>query len=224
MNQLRYWWRHPKAAGLISLYRQLSGREQKLMQVTLAVVLAALVLWLATIPVWQQIQLNRQQQQQANQEYAHLQARLKALHDSRRVDPDQAVRDELARLKTQQSLLDERINTLTRALVSPGQMTSLLADMLTQNKDLITRSLQTLPAERVNLGDGYDDVQLFRHSLQLTLDVTFPALVTYLQELDRVPWLLGWESLEFNIEDYPRGQVVLLVSTLSRRQEVLGSD
>jgi len=54
--------------------------------------------------------------------------------------------------------------------------------------------------------------------------VTFPALVTYLQELDRVPWLLGWESLEFNIEDYPRGQVVLLVSTLSRRQEVLGSD
>ena len=153
-----------------------------------------------------------------------MQARLKALHDSRRVDPDQAVRDELARLKTQQSLLDERINTLTRALVSPGQMTSLLADMLTQNKDLITRSLQTLPAERVNLGDGYDDVQLFRHSLQLTLDVTFPALVTYLQELDRVPWLLGWESLEFNIEDYPRGQVVLLVSTLSRRQEVLGSD
>ena len=224
MGSLRYWWRHPQMASLIQMYRGISLREQQLIRLTLAVVIAALIYWLGVMPLWEKLQKTHQQQIQVQQEQAKLQAQLQALHDSKLHDPDQAVRAELKNLEAQQELLDERINALTQALVSPAQMTELLADILAQNQNLKTRSLQTLPAQRVDLGDGYDDVELFRHSLQLTMDVTFPALVDYLSQLDQLPWLLGWESLEFNIEEYPRGEVVIRVSTLSRRQEVLGGE
>jgi len=224
MNQLKFWWRQPQIAAVIQLYCDLSVREQRMLRLTLMVVIAAVVLWTLALPVWGRIEQVQQLHEHSEKEAARLQTQLKAITDSHKNDPNQAVRNELAKLSAQQAVLDERINTLTRALVSPAQMISLLGDMLAQNQDLKTLSLQTLPPVRVDLGEGYDDVQLYRHSLQLTMEASYPALVAYLQRLDTLPWRLGWDSLQFDIKNYPRGEVTIQVSTLSRRQEVLGGE
>lgn len=222
MKSLRYWWREPRIAWLIQTYQALSGREQLLTRMTMNLLVAALVLWLLAQPLWNRIQQQWLEQQQAEQTNQQLQQQLVQLQQQHLQDPNRALRDELAQLTAQQALLDGRINALTSALVSPAQMTSLLSNMLAQDKGLKPTSLITLAPQRVELGEGFDDVELYRHRLRITMQASYQGLVKYLSQLDQVPWLISWDTLSYDTRRYPQGDLLLEVSTLSRKQEVLG--
>ncbi|WP_430461574.1 hypothetical protein ACQUQU_02005 [Thalassolituus sp. LLYu03] len=219
---LKNWWRHPKAQTLISAYLALSARERVLTAITLN---AALAFVLLTLLIWPQIEAMRAAYQisaSVSAENSRLQARLDELRTAVVVDPNEPLRAELARNASQQALLDERITALTRSLIPPAEMTRLLGNVLAQNKDLTPVGLVSMPVERVTLGEGFADVELYRHRLHLQARATYSALVNYLQALDQQPWVIGWEMLSFDVGDYPNGEFELEVSALSRQQEVLG--
>lgn len=222
MRRLKYWWRHPQAQKLISAYLALSSREQRLLTLTLNTLIAALIL--ATL-LWPAITATQSAFHSASEvdiTRQKLQQQLDILRNQVLQDPNQPIRDELVRVQMQQQLLDERIAMLTKALIPPAQMTTLLGSVLEQNKGLQPLSLQSLPPQRVSLGEGYDDIELYRHTLRLTAKATYPALVAYLQALGGSAWTLGWEYLDYQVSGYPYGDLTLEVSALSRQQEVLG--
>lgn len=219
---LSQWWRYPSAQRLIAAYNALQAREQWLLQVVLHAILLALMGLLLLQPLWQRsmvLQQTTASQQQQNQQ---LQEQLEQLRQQVITDPDQLLRDELARLQGQQADMNQRIATLTDALVSPAQMVPLLEQMLQQDKRLQLKSLVNLPRERLGLGEEFADVPLYRHGLQLTLDASYDGLLAYLQRLDALPWRLFWQRLDFQIVQHPRGELTLEVYTLSMREEVLG--
>ncbi len=222
MKNWKYWWRHPQAQKLILVYQSLSSRERKLTMLTLNVLLAFVMLSLLIWPAWGQFSAAYARSDEARAENATLQQKLVALRTQTVVDPNQPLRDELQRTEAQQQLLDERIAQLTKALIPPSEMTTLLASVLEQNPQLRPTSLLALPPEKVNLGEGFADVDLYRHGLRLTMTATYPALVKYLQQLDQLPWAIGWESLQYRVTGYPRAQLTIEVSALSRQPEVLG--
>lgn len=222
MKALKNWWRHPQAQKLINAYMALSEREQRLVTLTLNALIAALILALLLWPAVTAIQAAFHKAAEADIANQELQQQLDILRNQVLHDPNQPIRDELTRVQAQQQLLDERITTLTKALIPPAQMTTLLGSVLEQNKDLQPLSLQSLPPQRVSLGEGYDDIELYRHSLRLRAKATYPALVAYLRALDGSAWTLGWDQLDYQVSSYPYGELTLEVSALSRQQEVLG--
>ncbi|MCT7360456.1 type II secretion system protein GspM [Thalassolituus pacificus] len=216
------WWRHPLAQKGIAAYNALRPREQILLQIILHAVVLALFSLLLLQPLWQRsmaLQQTTVSQQQQNQQLHNQleQLRLQAIND-----PNQPLRDELARLQVQQTHMNQRITALTDALVSPAQMVPLLEQMLKQDKRLQLKSLVNLPRQPLELGEEFADVQLYSHHLRLTLDASYDGLLAYLQRLDAMPWRLFWQSLDFHIVQHPRGELTLEVYTLSMREEVLG--
>ena len=101
-------------------------------------------------------------------------------------------------------------------------MLSVLRDLLEADPRLQLLALNNSTRERVDLGQQYEDVHLYRHGLQLTLAATYPGLLAYLERLDQSPWRLYWQLLDYKVSDYPKGQVTLKVYTLSSQEEVLG--
>lgn len=222
MSYGQYWWRHPRVQALIRFYQKLSRREQNLIVLTLHVVLAFALLAALVWPLFGSLRQAYTSSEAMRAENQALSVRLDALRTQTVVDPNQPLRDELLASEAQQALLDERISRLTRALIPPSEMTALLGRVLEQNPQLRPTSLVALPAEKVNLGEGFSDVDLYRHGLRLTMTTTYPALVSYLQQLDQSPWTIGWESMIYNVSQYPDAQLMVEVSALSRQPEVLG--
>lgn len=216
------WWRHPSAEKLIRAYNKLLPREQILLQIILHSVVVALFALLLLEPVWQRSEILQQAISGQQQQIRQSEGQLQQLQQQAVNDPNQPLRDELARLQVQQGDMNLRISRLTDALVSPAQMVPLLEQMLKQDKRLQLKSLVNLPRERLGLGEEFADVQLYRHGLRLTLSASYDGLLTYLQRLDAMPWRLFWQELDFTVEQHPQGELTLEVYTLSMREEVLG--
>src|SRR5690606_23336916 len=71
--------------------------------------------------------------------------------------------------------------------------------------------------------DGGDNsALLFRHGLRLQLKATYDGLVEYQQRLDSLPWRVYWQTLDYQVQQYPHADVLLELYTFSLNEEVLG--
>jgi MSHA biogenesis protein MshJ len=216
------WWQHPQAQKLIQAYLKLSQRERSLLQVTLYTGVILLCVWLWFEPSWQQHQSATAEQQQLRSETQQLRQQLQALEQQPRRDPNAELQRIIEDEQQQLQQLRQRIGQLTDALVSPQQMLAVLRSLLQADQRLQLVALSNSTRERVELGEAYQDVRLYRHGLELTMTATYPGLVDYLNQLDQAPWQLYWQLLDYQVDQYPRGQVTLKVYTLSTQEEVIG--
>ena len=217
------WWQQPQIAAAIDHYQNLSERERLLTQITLHVFILALLGFLLIDPMWSATMQKRNETTLLTGENNQLQQQLFELQSSAVTDPNQALRDQIETLSAQQQSLELRINNLTDALVSPEHMVTILEQMLTQDKRLKITSLVSIPKEEIELEQGDSKSRLFRHGLKVTVSATYPSLVEYLKRLDALRWRLYWQSLEYKVSRYPKGELTLEVYTLSTEEGVLGA-
>jgi MSHA biogenesis protein MshJ len=217
------WWQRPQVAVLIQRYQALNPRERQLSLITLHFVLLALM---AVVFIEPLASRGMAQQSQANEllaTNARLEQQLQQLQNSPIKDPNQDLRDELELLTTERLSIESRISNLTDALVSPDKMVAVLEQMLTQDSRLKITSLVTLPKEEIQLDANDPSARLYRHGLRLRIRATYDSLVDYLKRLDALQWRLYWQSLDYRVEQYPRGELLLEVYTLSSREDVVGA-
>ena len=217
------WWQHPQVAAVIRRYQALNPRERQLSLMTLHFVLLALM---AVVFIEPLASRGMAQQDQANEllaTNARLEQQLRQLQNSPIKDPNQELRDELELLTTERLSIESRISNLTDALVSPDKMVAVLEQMLTQDSRLKITSLVTLPKEEIQLDANDPSARLYRHGLRLRIRATYDSLVDYLKRLDALQWRLYWQSLDYRVEQYPRGELLLEVYTLSSREDVVGA-
>lgn len=221
-NSLRFWWRQPRAQLLISRYQNLAPRERTLLQVTLHGVLVMLVLTLVLEPLWLSLRKHQQVAATAREQTGLLQQQLQQLQQQELPDPDRALQQELASLAAEQALQERRIAAVTDALVSPAQMVPLLQALLQQDERLQLLSLTSLPRESMVLDSNEQEAVMFRHRLRLQLKATYPGLVDYQQRLDSLPWRIYWQTLDYQVEEYPQAALEIELYTFSLSEEVLG--
>lgn len=56
---------------------------------------------------------------------------------------------------------------------------------------------------------------IYKHGVELTVQGSYPELLSYLAELEKMPWQLFWGKVKMNVEEYPRATLTLTVFTLS---------
>jgi MSHA biogenesis protein MshJ len=54
------------------------------------------------------------------------------------------------------------------------------------------------------------------------MTATYDSLVAYLKRLDSLPWKVYWQALEYRVDKYPDGELVLEIFTISTREDMLG--
>lgn len=174
-----------------------------------------------------------QKQMQAEQgELLALQLQIGKLQSEIR-DPDEDNQNHLKALRVQQGELQEALARHEKLLVSPGQITTLLEQLLTRHANLRLVSLRSLPVvpagpteeatvpPPANAADkalpaasagGANDV--WRHGVEVRLQGSYADLAAYVAELEKLPQRLVWGEVSLTA-DYPKAELRLKLHTYS---------
>lgn len=221
---------------MMEQWRQLSARFDVLMVRERVLVFAAAILGTALIydavaigPLEARKKRLEQQVAEARQNIKLAEGLLKTQEAT--ADPEAVKRSYRDALRKQLAEIDQNMQGLQRGLVPPEKMAKLLEEMLTRSRGLQLVSLRTLPVQRFEApgsapaarpGDKGakpapkgQERTVYQHSVEMTLQGTYPDLLEYLAQLEKLPWQMFWGRINVDTDQHPRLRVTLTVQTLS---------
>ncbi len=143
-------------------------------------------------------------------------------------DPNVERRKRKAELERQIEKLDADLRTQTADLIPPSEMVSVLKELLGRDTTLTLVSLEALGAEPLIAVGVEEDarergtVPIYKHGLVMELTGDYLSAMRYLQAIEALPWNFLWDSLEYEVLEYPLGRIVLKVLSLSTEEGWIG--
>lgn len=143
------------------------------------------------------------------------------------IDLDAENRDRKKSLMGSLSRLHEVVDKRTEDLIPPAEMTRVLKQILLQQAGLRLVRLESLPVEP--LFETPEGVQvesegedLFKHGVVIEVLGDYASTVLYLQAVETLPRRFFWESLDYEVTEYPTARVTLTLRSLSTQEGVVG--
>jgi len=201
----------------------LSVRERAILAGAVAVLLLGIFDQLLLRP-WLQERAGLATKQQAiKSTMAQLSSQLESLESQLANDPNDRLKESIARLNAQHQKLDVEISKITDGMIAPELMPSLLGELLSERSGLKVQSIKTRPAIRLLTSDEDNQTApaIYRHELDMRLEGRYEQVQRYLKSIEALPQKLVWDELEFAIDQYPLGELSLAVHTLSAREELI---
>ncbi len=200
-----------------------------------AVVAVFLTLWDAVL-----MRSSRMREEQAESDTALLEKQVKALElqaeatlKKLAADPNLERRKRKAELERQLADLDSGFNERTADLIPPSEMVRVLKELLGRASGLQLVRLESVPASallapdeesgsegKVDLGSG--PVRLFRHGLVLEMSGDYLSVLRYVQAIEQLPWKFFWESMTYQVQQWPVGRITLKLLSLSSEEGWIG--
>lgn len=159
-----------------------------------------------------------------------LQTQVQLLQQQLQVDPDARAKAEIAALMAEQQMLEKELLVVGQSLVPPEQMNDLLEQLLARHRGLRLVSLKTMkpqsvmgepektgaaamtPAKEKGTDQRFD---LYRHGVEIRIEGSFAELQAYLVQLEALKERLLWGYLKYEVGEYPKAEMSLMVYTLS---------
>lgn len=136
-----------------------------------------------------------------------------------RADPDLQIEQKITRLEQENAELDEQLQGRVGSLVTPLQMSGLMEQVLQRSERLKLVSLETLPPVQLISGD---DEGFYIHPVRLKLRGRYFDVVSSLEQLEALPVKYYWQSLNYQVEQYPWADIQLDVYTLGESKDFIG--
>jgi MSHA biogenesis protein MshJ len=229
------WWQKKPFVDVIEGYDKISIREQKIVLVTVTVILVMLGYLLVIEPLLLSNKVMFDEHTSILNVNASLDQQIQKTRERQYQDPNEPLREKLIEIRREGEEFQKKINFLTQALVAPKQMVNLLERVLTQDKQMKLISLRNLPEQAMNIqgntlrensgsdqADKTAEALIYKHVFEIELEATYGSTVSYLKRLDDLPWQLFWQRLGYESTEYPKGRLKIKIYTLSTSKEVLG--
>ena len=230
-------------SALVNQWRQWSAKFAALTRRERAIVAAAtifgggfLIFNFGIEPLLLKSSRAAQAESAARTELVQQQARLLGLK-AQSSDPDAANKQRLAQARQKMVAIGERLAAFETGMVPPARMQEFLRGLLAKNRAIELLSLKTLPVTLVGAAMPGQKSQaagvepgkegaapevpsasgegIYQHGIELRMAGSYNDLLIYLEELERMPQRLMWNSVSLTVEKYPRNIMVLRVYTLS---------
>ena len=144
------------------------------------------------------------------------------LIEAAKKDPNDELRKELQGLIDEVKTQQDKITSITSALITPEKMTGVFEQLLS-NGNIKVNSIENKPAVGIEIpGQKTETALLYEHSLRLEMEGSYGAVLNYVQALENQNWTLYWDDLIYRTTKYPAGILTLEVHTLSTSEHVLG--
>ncbi len=148
-------------------------------------------------------------------------------------DPNLERRKRKAELERQLADLDAGFDERTADLIPPSEMVRVLKELLGRESGLQLVRLESVPASallapdeesaseaKVDMGSG--PVRLFRHGLVLEMSGDYLSVLRYIQAVEQLPWKFFWESMSYQVQQWPMGLITLKLLSLSSEEGWIG--
>jgi len=208
-------------------------RERVLILLTVSAVVAMLLQSLLLGPVLAERKRLVPETQNDQSEAAKMAAQVQALVRDQAVDPDVVLKSRLADLAARQAALQRQIDAQSAELVPPEKMPAVLEKILANNPRLQLIEVKTLPRTLITVeaasGQGQGQareakpgakdekkpVEIYRHSVEVTMRGSYLDLLAYLKEIESLPVRMFWDKLKLSVTTYPTVTMRLVVYTIS---------
>ena len=218
-------------------YDVLAPREKILLLLMAVTVIYLLLSWLVFASLDETETKLLSESQALNAETLELTAQMAQYSAKLNKDPDIDKKNKIKALRSQLDKLDDSLSDASLGLVKADQLSVLLQDVLTSRGKLSLISLKTLPIEKINVTDGQNQqateqaladestvepVGVYKHGVEIVFSGSYFDVQDYLASLEALSWRFYWESVNYRVAAYPKGQVILKVYTLSTVEGVFG--
>lgn len=201
-------------------FELLSKREKLMVFITLIAILWAILGQFILEPTLNRKKQFKQQLLSVQSQASASELAAMEMEALRKKDPNLNNRTQLKAIKSQLSELKQQINQGEKKIVSPQQMATVLRDMLNNHHRLKLVNLETLSAKPIV--EAEQNQSIFRHGLAITLSGRYFDVHHYLEALESLPWRFYWDSIDYQVKEYPTAEVTLHVYTLSFQEDWLG--
>ncbi|WHF35785.1 MSHA biogenesis protein MshJ [Aeromonas salmonicida] len=134
-------------------------------------------------------------------------------------DPDQNVREQLARVEGELGKLDAELKAQTVDLIPAHEMPEVLEALLSRSTNLHMLALTSLAPEPLMAGD--QGINLFKHGIRLKLEGGYFDVYQYLKALEALPRHFYWKQFDYRVEAHPKAVVEMEIYTLSTSKEFI---
>ena len=207
-------------------------RERALILLTALVLVVVLVWELGVPPLQQRHQSLENRIQTLSARRDDLLAQQQTLNQQLATDPSREMRDQLNARQQRLERLNQQIAETTGQLIAPRAMVALLRDILAAQDALELKALELQTPTPVFAPDDPDQSSqeqaeaaqplLYAHDVELRIMGSYLDVLNYLERLEALDERLGWIELEYSAGDWPSGEAIIRVQTLSLDQAWLG--
>lgn len=213
-------------------YNQRPIRERALILVTGLVLVVVLVWELGVTPLQQRHQSleNRLQTLAASRDDLLVQQQM--LDAQLSSDPSRELRNQLSARQQRLERLNQQIADTTGQLIAPKAMVALLRNILAAQERLELQALELQTPTPVFAPDSPEQSSgeqqaspeplLYAHDVELRIKGSYLDVLNYLERLEAMDERLGWIRMEYSAGDWPSGEAIIRVQTLSLDQAWLG--
>lgn len=134
-------------------------------------------------------------------------------------DPDQTVREQLARVDGALGRLDAQLKAHTVDLIPAHEMPAVLEALLSRSANLHMVALSSLAPQPLMAGDRR--INLFKHGIRLKLEGGYFDVYQYLKALEALPRHFYWQQFDYRVETHPKAVVEMEIYTLSTSKEFI---
>lgn len=207
-------------------------RERALILLTALVLVLFLVWELAVTPLQQRHQSLENRLQALTTSQDDLLVQQQMLNEQLATDPARELRNQLSARQQRLERLNHQIADTTGQLIAPRAMVALLRDILAAQESLELQALELQTPTPVFAPNGAEQSSqeqqasqeplLYAHDVELQIKGSYLDVLSYLQRLEAMDKRLGWVKLEYIVGDWPSGEAIIRVRTLSLDQAWLG--
>ena len=198
-----------------------------------ALVLVLVLVWeLGITPLQQRHQSLENRIQTLSVSRDDLLAQQQTLNQQLAKDPSRELRDQLNARQQRLDRLNRQIADTTGQLIAPKAMVALLRDILTAQESLELQALELQTPTPVFAPEGGEQSSqeqqaspeplLYAHDVELRIKGSYLDVLKYLERLEAMDERLGWIKLQYSAGDWPSGEAIIRVQTLSLDQAWLG--
>ncbi len=144
------------------------------------------------------------------------------LENSSHTDPNVENQNRLDKLKAEYNRQQELMMQGDKNFVPPHLMATVLSEILNQNKQLALIKLDTLPVTTLLESKQPQTSPIYKHGLAITFYGNYLDTLNYLKALESLPWHFIWESIDYQVKDYPTAETTIRAYTLSFKENWLG--
>ncbi|HYU54313.1 MAG TPA: type II secretion system protein GspM [Gemmatimonadaceae bacterium] len=197
----------------------MSLRERVLIFLAVAVVIVAIADSVLFDPILRRQKINSQRIHQQEDEIRTMQGQVQAYAQGRTGDNAGTKRERLEKRKVELAALDRELGGKRSELVPPERMAKMLYEIVKRNPDIELVSLRSLPAtgltQSLTAALGSGGLALYRHGIEITVSGSYLKMLTYVNQLERLPAKIMWSNMELQAAAYPVATLKITLYTLS---------
>lgn len=147
-------------------------------------------------------------------------------------DPNKELDKKIEQYRSKLGDIDNELRSLTDELISPSRMRKALQDMLQLSPGVKLISFNAmapeplikdeLSTEKDSSESSSKAIDLYRHTIQISLQGNYFQLRDYLKNVEQLSWSFYWHEFDYNVDDYPSATLNIEMYSLSTTKEFIG--